>query len=193
MLIVPDFDESTHTYRVDGEKKPSTTQILDFMGHVSPFAKSDTHADRGTRIHRITQLYDLGQLHYDFLNDDELYSIEYYVNFLNDFRPKWNGVETLFYNPELDHCGQVDRWNDDLLVDIKTGTVPKSARLQTASYALGVCDKPEKVERFCLIINPKKHKTYKISKPYTDPVDFLEWKQVVKDYRRMIDEHDGSN
>jgi len=191
-MIIPDFDESTHEYRVDGKRKASVTQILDIMGLVSPFAKSDSHASRGTRIHRILELHDLDKLNHDWLDDKEIACIKYWDQFKSDFNLDWIGVETRFYNPELDYCGTVDRIGRELIVDIKTGTIPKSAALQTAGYAMGVSDDPIGLERLAVIINPRKHKSYKLGKPMKDPGDFLEWQNIVNEFHRRMNEHGDS-
>ena len=189
-MIVPDFDESTHSYRVDGKRKASVTQILDIMGIVSPFAKSEPHANRGTRIHRILELHDLDKLNYDWLDDEELTCIKYWDQFKSDFKLEWSGVERRFYHPDLDYCGTIDRIGKNLIVDIKTGTIPKSAALQTAGYAMGVSPEPEKLERIAVIINPRKHKCYKLGKPMTDCGDFLEWQNIVAEFHKRMNEHE---
>jgi hypothetical protein len=50
--IVPEFDEATHTYRLDGRVIPSVTQILSDMGEISEFSKQSPRArDLGLAVH----------------------------------------------------------------------------------------------------------------------------------------------
>jgi hypothetical protein len=187
-IVIPDFDELSHTYSVFGVRYPSVTQILDYMGEVSKFAKSPTHAARGTVNHRILELYDKGTLIDDFLDEDQKRSVEYWHNFCKDFGHKWEVIEGRFAHKELRYAGTIDRYGQGALVDIKTGQIPSSARLQLAGYAMGLTADPSKIERYCVVINPKKHKNYKLSKLYNDPTDLLEWESMVRRYYQRIEQ-----
>ena len=51
------FDEQYHAYWWDGAiYVPSVTQIIDANGYTSDFCKSQSHADRGTDIHKMVQI-----------------------------------------------------------------------------------------------------------------------------------------
>jgi hypothetical protein len=186
-LVIPDFDERSHSYSVLGVRYPSVTQILDYMGEVSKFSKSPEAALRGTINHRILEAYDNGKLIDDFLNDDQKRSVDYWHNFCKDFGHKWELIESRFAHGGLRYAGTIDRYGQGALVDIKTGQIPQSARLQLAGYAMGLPIDPSKVDRYCVVINPKKHKTYKLSRLYNDPSDLVEWEAMVRRYYQQVE------
>lgn len=178
------FDEASHTYRVGGLVKPSVTQVLDFMGRVSPFCKSNKAASFGTEIHSLLEHLDRGGLIEDDLPDDHLECLAQYKLYLRDIDPTFTDIEAVMYDEEFQVCGTVDRAgaNPDFIMDIKTGSsIPESARLQTAAYArMRFPLTYELARRYCVQVNPKL-KTYKI-KTYQDPKDFIEWENICRQY-----------
>jgi hypothetical protein len=177
------FDKESHTYKVGGLIKPSVTQVLDIMGYISPFCKSDTAASRGSEIHLALEEFDKGLLVTDGLDEGMAKCINQYKNYLRDVQPTFTDIECLLYDEVLDVCGTVDRAGiePEFIMDIKTGTIPESARLQTAAYAMMRFPLTyETVKRYCLNINPKL-KNYKI-KGYEDPYDFVEWENTCKTF-----------
>lgn len=182
------FDEASHTYTYGGLIKPSVTQVLDLMGYVSPFCKSETAATLGTELHALFEYYDKGVLIEKGLPDIDVKCLEMYKSYKNDVDPTFTDIETVLYDQSLDVCGKLDRAGikPDFIMDIKTGSsVPESARLQTAAYAMMRFPLTyEDVKRYCLHINPKL-KTYKI-KSYDNPNDYLEWENICRNYWRKI-------
>lgn len=179
-----EFDQASHTYRVGGLIKPSVTQVLDFMGYVSPFCKSDAAAALGTELHSLFEYKDKGVLIEDGLQDPHLKCLEMYKAYRRDVEPTFTDIEQVMYDDRLQVCGTVDRAGikPDFIMDIKTGSsVPESARLQTAAYAMMRFPLTyENTKRYCLHINPKL-KNYKI-KSYDDPKDFIEWEILCTNY-----------
>ena len=58
------FEQETHTYRFDGKVIPSVTQVMkqaseDHYAGISP-QRLAVAADRGTRVHKAIELYELG-------------------------------------------------------------------------------------------------------------------------------------
>jgi hypothetical protein len=179
-----DFDPTLHTYRVSGMVKPSVTQVLDAMGYVSPFCKSGTAASRGSEIHSLLENKDKGLPMQQELDDISKSYLTQYEQYIIDVQPTFTDIELLMYDEQLEVCGTVDRAGirPDFIMDIKTGTsVPESARLQTAAYAMMRFPLTyETVKRYCLHINPKR-KSYAI-KTYDDINDFIEWENTCKLY-----------
>lgn len=184
-----DFDPSLHTYRVNGLVKPSVTQVLDAMGYVSPFCKSGTAASRGSEIHSLLEYKDKGVLIQDGLDDISLTYLSQYDKYIIDVQPIFTDIELLMYDEQLQVCGTVDRAGiqPDFIMDIKTGSsVPESARLQTAAYAMMRFPLTyETVKRYCLHINPRL-KSYKI-KAYEDINDFYEWENTCRTYWKNLE------
>lgn len=182
------FDQASHTYRVGGLIKPSVTQVLDLMGYVSPFCKSDTAAALGSELHSLFEYFDKGVLIQDGLPQEQAKCLEMYKLYKRDVDPTFTDIEAVMHDEALDVCGMVDRAgiNPEFIMDIKTGSsVPESARLQTAAYAMMRFPLTyEDAKRYCLHINPKL-KTYKI-KSYDNPMDFIEWENTCKKYWETI-------
>jgi hypothetical protein len=138
------YDDATHTYRADGVRWPSVTEVLKYTGLSFAYPEGD-YAERGTRIHYACRLMALG------LSLDEAldclpecwrakckpYMIGY-SKFVKDAAPVFLSTETLLWSPELRCAGTRDAkvriGNRTGCIDYKTGTVPKTVGLQTAAY-----------------------------------------------------------
>ena len=125
------FNEERHEYSVDGVIVPSVSEILkpltvDTVEKAKPWLR-DIAADRGTRIHQATMLMDYGE-DVEIDADIEGY-IKAYQRFLDDYRPKWEGIESIVYHDYFQYAGTIDRYGyidgEKVLVDIKTGAYNK--------------------------------------------------------------------
>lgn len=132
MARVLTFQEEDHTYEVNGEQIPSVSEIIRFIsrevyGDVSQYVL-DNAADRGTRVHKATQMLDV--VHDVECDEDIVPYVQAYVQFLRDHKPEWRFIEKSMYHPEkmygmtVDRVGKMDGRN--VLIDIKT-----SSSLQT--------------------------------------------------------------
>ena len=125
------FNEERHEYVVDGLKIPSVSEIIrplmvDVAEKGKPWLR-DIAAERGTRIHEATMLLDYGE---DIEVDYDIAGyLKAYHRFLDDYNPKWEGIETIVYHDGLQYAGTVDRYGyidgAKTLVDIKTGAYNK--------------------------------------------------------------------
>lgn len=142
-----DFDEATHTYMVDGEKKPSVTEILSMLtaGHYAMINESVLRAaaERGKDVHRLCQDIDLGLDEEEFDPVLEPYG-QAYLQFLFDYSPMWLEIEQMHYNKQCDFCGTIDRYGiikgRPSIVDIKTTASPTRENMlsyccQTVGYS----------------------------------------------------------
>lgn len=135
------FDESTHTFRRDGQVVPSVTQILKACGLVRDYGPSTWARDRGTRVHQA--MFALSTTNEDAaLACLEPEDVPYF-----DAAQTWmvtNGVTVLGAEEVVD-AGYYAGWLDlrctlrgvsgPCVVDFKTGTLPPWAGLQLAAYA----------------------------------------------------------
>lgn len=144
-MPVIEFEESTHTYRVDGVVTPSVTQILEAAG-ISDFSGVPADvlaraAARGTAVHVATWFDDQDDLDETTLDP----AIGGYLAAWRKFKAE-NGVvvkliEQRIYSP-LGYVGTFDRlitmtkWGE-VLPDIKTGAVSPSWAIQLAAYLKG--------------------------------------------------------
>jgi hypothetical protein len=133
---VLEFDETTHTYRLDGRRLISVTQalsILDDRWKVDPF-----YLEFGKMVHRATACYDRGEYD-DFTWDERIIpSVEAYVKFRSetDFEPIH--IELPLFHPTRIYAGTLDRIGTlngrQVLIDLKTGAKARVDELQEVAY-----------------------------------------------------------
>ena len=127
-----------HTYTVDGRVYPSVTQVIGEVLSTEKCFYTPESRDRGIDVHRITAEIDSGKS-----IDDSMYRgyVSAYRKFLDECKPRWTFVEQKFFEPVWKYCGTVDRvgyiLGKNVIVDIKTGSVPYWAGIQLAAYERG--------------------------------------------------------
>lgn len=193
------FDEEKHIYHVDGVKKPSVTEILGLIS-ASAYNKINPEtlrqaALRGSIVHEATELIDIGMT--DRLSVPYEYAgyINAYTEFVRLYRPEWEYIESMLYEPNNDYCGTVDRcgWIDGkrAIVDIKTVSAPTKTTYvllaaQTAAYAKAI--KVDVEKRYGLF--PKKDGTFRLvdCAEYERKYDFDGWEVFTAclDFSRKI-------
>ena len=128
-----EFDADLHRYTVAGEVLPSVTTILQV---VNPIRGAMAAAARGTEVHRLTEVYDLGQS--EPVPAELAGYIVAYVNFLRDHNFEPLHIEERVHHPEHLYAGSLDRigvlHRDLAVVDIKTGMIRPVTGLQLAAY-----------------------------------------------------------
>lgn len=140
-----EFNPELHQYKADGLVIPSVTQVLKAVGLVNfDFVPADVlqaAADKGTKVHQTTELFDKG-----VLDEERLHPIlQNYLNSWKKFRTELQfdpieieslKVHELYrYAGTLDRVGTINK-NKKVLIDIKTGVKDKSHSVQTAAYKL---------------------------------------------------------
>ena len=138
------FDESTHTYRLDGSEIPSVSQIVDEAGcwGDKSFFKSKEPAIKGTRIHRCLELYDKQTLDWNIVKGSNYQPyIDAWSAFLFDHQAKivlnedkhHMTMEGVTFAGTIDRILEID--GKVHVVDIKTGkSYPKPYGVQTTAY-----------------------------------------------------------
>lgn len=143
------FDEATHTYRWNGVRVPSVTQIMAPLHDWSrvPPAVLRAAQERGTYVHKLTEAYDLGLLDEAAMLADPQHArfhgyLRAWKAFLQDHDPRWFAIEQPMYSARLKYAGTPDRrgslhgsmpgvWT----IDIKTATdAHEPWGVQTAAY-----------------------------------------------------------
>lgn len=137
-----EFNESTHTYTFNGVIVPGVTSVLSVLGGYEsiPLQTLQRAAERGTAVHKATELSDLGTLDYSDLDDEILGCLMGWHKFLDDKKPELVAVEKQVYHPSLRYAGTLDR---ELVLDGKLSVldIKSSYKLmpatapQTAAYA----------------------------------------------------------
>lgn len=157
------FDEKSHTYSVivDGEPKnvPSVTKILKKVGLIN-YRKGDDalmRMRRGTRIHKLTEYFDLGDDESLALlsKADDLQYLSAWESFKKEQRFEINMVEQKLFHPALWFAGTVDRVGEidgnTVVLDIKTGIPHPASKLQVAAYAILVEEQNILVDRAMVV------------------------------------------
>lgn len=126
-----EFEEATHTYRVDGQILPSVTQVMQTMGLVRPYTGDPWYGERGTAIHKACELHDAGTLDFDSLDPRIVGFVEAYVKFMGESGMEFEYIESRFHHPSYRFCGCIDRAVP--LVDLKSTS--SACELQLVLYS----------------------------------------------------------
>jgi len=153
------FEESTHTY-TDGHGNdwPSVTQIMASAGlcdySAVPRRLLEVAANRGSIIHKTTQLYDQGVLDESSVDEELTGYLEAYKKFLADFNPIIKLNEEIVWSDIYGYAGTIDRGfeinGENWLIDIKsTAQKMKNHEIQVAAYkhAAVECGKIESIQK----------------------------------------------
>ena len=137
------YDDSTHSYYIDGVKVPSVTELTSPITATkyaigSELIENARH--RGSRVHELCEAYD-----YDILEEVEPELIGYlqaYVAFVRDYRPTWLYIEHRMYSRNDMFAGTADRigkidgrlW----IVDLKTtSSMDRQSKIALAAQMEG--------------------------------------------------------
>ena len=125
---VLEYDESTHSYTLDGRRVPSVTEIVSLLtagkyGADTNPAMLEQAKRRGTAVHELCEAIDCGVDPEELEIAPELVGyINAYLAFLRDYRPTWTHIEKAVYSDEF--AGRIDRLGEIAgqvaVVDIKT-------------------------------------------------------------------------
>ena len=151
------FDETTHTYTLDGKELPSVTHIIRYLA-VDKANNADPNMaliarERGSAVHEATVMYDYsGEIPDDFPAEYAPY-LEAYVQFVRDYKPGWELIEHQMGNATLGFAGTLDRFGfiDGKLciLDIKTRykvDIPSLSAQLTAYHDLLLNEQFERLE-----------------------------------------------
>lgn len=129
------FDKEKHEYSNNDMIIPGVTTILADVGIIdySPFCTTA----RGSRMHKIMELFLIGKLDYSAINEEETKMIEWLGRFLD----KYDLIETekRIYNSIYNYAGTFDLLvkNQELMIiaDLKTGhKIEEWHKIQLAAY-----------------------------------------------------------
>ncbi|KKN10020.1 hypothetical protein LCGC14_1040750 [marine sediment metagenome] len=148
------FEADGHKYSYDGRPTTSVTQALRESGLTDSFMPSDQYyADFGTAVHQAVHYYNEGDLDMDALDPELLPCVQGWIDWKAHakFEPVVSELivcDPIFcYAGTLDMIGLMSGHRRPVLIDLKTGQVPKTAGLQMAGYAHCL---PFKVDRLAV-------------------------------------------
>lgn len=129
------FDPETHTYRLNGAKLPSVTQIIKEVFGVREWW-SDYYADRGTALHLAIHYQNRGVLDVNSIDPAIQGRLDGFNKFLNENIYKVVESEFSGYSKKYRYAGTFDLClSDNLLGDIKSSFDP-TVFIQLGAYAL---------------------------------------------------------
>lgn len=192
------FDETTHKYFLDGVEIPSVTQVLKHAGIIDERFYKEGGANRGAAVHLATQFLDEGDLDLGSLDIEIVPYVEAYAKFLQESEFTPLKIEAKgFCNIKSEYAGTLDRYgyfknkpNQTVVIDIKTGTIPKWAGLQLAAYSSIHGHQGD--DRYALLLRGTG--TYKLTK-FDDCKDYDVFQEAVEFFysSRVIQEWKEKN
>lgn len=144
------YDDESHAYTLDRIRIPSVTEALVLDGRIDKRFYNPEAADRGRRVHFVTEQTDIYAGRHPNKNllpscvDIQTSDIEgealAYEKFCAECRPRFRTIERPFWNRERKIGGRPDRTLRELLdlvggvLEVKTGTPQEWHGEQTAGY-----------------------------------------------------------
>ena len=125
-----EFDEANHLYFVDGKPMPSVSSILSPLVDFSrvPPETLEYARQRGTAVHKATELHDLGTLDEESVDEAVRPYLEAWKRFRKEtgFVPRL--IESRVHHADYGYCGTIDRQgymtklagSPEAVIDIKT-------------------------------------------------------------------------
>jgi len=152
---------------------PSVTQVLSILS-ASAFEYVDGEVleaarNRGRHVHAAIDLDNRGELDEEALDPELAPYLTQWRRFLKETGWTVTASEQRVYHPTLRYAGTIDTgvWqNASWVLDIKTGSVPRTVGPQTAAYQNALDPKPRR--RLCLQLQPHRYAL----KECKDPADF---------------------
>jgi len=169
-----DFDGESHTYRVNGQRVPSVTQILQPYSGLEYVDKDVLRraAAFGTNVHDACHLYDTGRLDEATLDPALVPYLNAWKQFLADTGAVVIFSEHRVASTRYGFAGTFDKllyWGKTYrLVDIKSGSVvPKTVGPQLAAYAKAYAEEAGEVvkHRYCVHLNGDMYASHRCSDP----------------------------
>src|SRR5882724_6992190 len=188
------FIEATHEYFLDGEPLLSVSRVLELAGIHAPVfydeATANLAAQRGTALHRATELLELGTLDWATVDPIVLPYVRCYERFLREYslfqvdaREQRVYHSTLRYGTTLDRSGVLSA--EPSIVELKTSAkVEPWMGVQLAFHAMAdrrADDTPmnrRHYQRVVLHLQPDTVRQYHLV-PFNDPADFAAAEHAV--------------
>ena len=177
------FDEAAHAYYLGERRLPSVTQVLaqlEDWSMVDPVALEIARV-RGQHIHRMVELDVHGNLDEDSLAPEYHGYLRQWRKFLAETRFKPLLAECQVFDERYGYAGTFDLAGTlgprFILVDVKSGLVPRTVPLQTAAYLGAAVQRgkfPASAERAALRLHEDTYRFFPIDSSYdSDLGDFL--------------------
>lgn len=190
-----EFRSDDHTYWSDGEQLPGVTTVIETV--CQSFANVPEQylipaQERGTAVHRATELDDLEMLDEDTLDADLHPYLSAWRSFKGDVGFEPERIESVVAHPVLRYAGTLDRtgrmtWRKArrlVLLDIKTGPPVRGTALQLAAYHAALLKMYGQDIKTRISVHLSSNGSYRI-KEYTNPSDMRVFTAMLTAYRWM--------
>lgn len=173
------FDPVEHRYFWQGQPVPGVTSVLQAAGLIDftgvPIDALVAARERGTAVHRMCELDDLGDLDEDSADDSLLGYLVAWRKFREETGFAPDAIEQRVYHPTSRYAGTLDRMGmfqgHRTLIDLKTGAPQRATGAQLAGYAMAVDQKAgHKIHRFA--IHLEEAGTFRLIR-YAEAADFV--------------------
>lgn len=133
------FDPESHTYTWKGREVPSVTTVLARVGIINTDYLKEEAAWRGSVVHRVCELDDLGTLDESTVDAQALPYLEAWRKFKRETGFVAEEIERPRYDAHYGYAGTPDRIgrckNSAVVIDLKTGAEMKHHKVQLAAYS----------------------------------------------------------
>ena len=134
-----EFDQETHTYKLDGKRIPSVTQIINELLPIN-YNPHHWYLQRGTAVHACAAFIAKGvDFEWDKRISGQVLAIR---KFFREVRPEILGIEEMVYSEKYRYAGIFDLWckigTKNCLVDYKATMSVDRVGLQLAAYELAM-------------------------------------------------------
>lgn len=178
------FEEDGHQYFMDDYPVPGVTNAMQDAGVVDTTWFTEWARDRGSKVHKITEYYDEGDLAEESVDPALRGYLEAWKRFRREYEFRIEAIELEVYHPTAMYGGTLDRLgicgktNVQLktIVDIKSGPVQRATGLQLTGYADAYQAMTGDFVHKIMGVQLKQDGTYKIT-PFT--LDFMTWRAVL--------------
>lgn len=143
-----EFDEESHSYRIDGKPAIGVTRPLELLYDFRFVKEEDLQRSRdlGKKVHKTIELFEAGTLERSSLHEVLNKHLVQWEKFKEDFGYIPRNFEMFVASRKYHYCGQIDSEGIllpventpecDLLLDIKTGEEYAAHELQTMGYKI---------------------------------------------------------
>ena len=182
------LDPKTHTYTDEKGPLSGVTSLLGDAGLIDfsmiPEAMRGHYMDRGSKVHRATELFDEDDLDASSVDPVLAGYLDAYVNFVDAYGDRYKIIksEVMVTHPVQRYAGQYDRLciidGELAILDIKSGALQPWVALQLEAYRVAHnAENVDKIEaRYALSLS--KEGKYFLKK-YVNPSDASAWLAVV--------------
>ena len=138
-----EFSEATHEYFVDGERRPSVTQVLKSCGMIDDRFFTEFGRWRGSATHKATHYYDEGDIDRRTIDPAVKPRLNGWIKFRKGTGYTPTLIEEICYDEIREFCGRPDRRgyfmggkpeDSNDIVDLKCYAPPWWVRYQLAGY-----------------------------------------------------------